>query len=126
MPVDSISINPTTTMNTPPASPHPPNNKLQWKQVFVSQDWASIFVNIFIVIALIITSQINDAANRMYLTYDATIANEYHPNSTIPFWLAIVFPLICMVISLVIYEFISYKRRQTPIISLTLLPLYIF
>ena len=101
-----------------PTSRDGPNNKLQWKQVFLSQDWASIFVNIFIVIALIVTSQINDAADRSFVTYDATISNVYNATSTIPFWLAIVLPLVCMVISLVVYEYVFYKR-QSHFISLT-------
>jgi membrane-associated phospholipid phosphatase len=108
-----LPVIPTTipTMNTPPASPHPPNTKLQWKQVLVSQDWASIFVNTFIVVGLIVTSQLNDTADRTFFTYDATIANEYHPKSTIPFWLAIVVPLLCMLLSLAIYEFVAYRRN---------------
>ncbi len=100
-------------METPPISPHPPNTKfIQWKQVFICQDWASIFVNMFIVLALIIVSStISDTADRSFLTYDATIANEYHPHSTIPFWLAIVFPLICMILSLACYEYVAYSRN---------------
>lgn len=109
-----VELIPTTnpTMNSPAASPHPPNTKLQWKRVFSSQDWASIFVNMFIVVGLIVTSQLSDAADRTFFTYDATIANEYHPKSTIPFWLAIVIPLLCMLLSLVVYEYVAYKRNM--------------
>jgi len=108
-----VELTPTTnpTMNTPPASPHPPNTKIQWKQVFISQDWASIFVNFFIIIGLIVSSQLSDAADRAFFTFDATIANEYHPSSTIPFWLAIVIPLIFMLLSLVVYEYVTYRRN---------------
>jgi membrane-associated phospholipid phosphatase len=67
----------------------------------------------FIILALIIVSStISDSASRSYLTYDATIANQYNPNSTIPFWLAVVLPLICMILSLAVYEYIFYNTSM--------------
>lgn len=49
-----------------------------------------------------------DPKTTSFVTYDATISNEYHPDSSIPYWVAILIPLISLCIS---FGFFEYCRR---------------
>lgn len=61
------------------------------------------------IVALIIVGVTLDPRTNAFVIYDATISKEYHPDSTIPYWLAIVIPLISLFLS---FGFFEFCRRQ--------------
>lgn len=60
------------------------------------------------VVTLIIVSIILDPKTSPFVTYDATISQIYNPDSSIPYWLAILIPLLSLFIS---FGFFEYCRR---------------
>ena len=83
----------------------PQRKRIQWRAVFADQDYASIFMTILAIIALIIFSTVvQDPASQSFLVYDATISKIYNPNSSIPFAVACIVPLVCLLLSLGVLE----------------------
>mmetsp|Transcript_17590 Transcript_17590/g.52858 ORF Transcript_17590/g.52858 Transcript_17590/m.52858 type:complete len:405 (-) Transcript_17590:848-2062(-) len=82
---------------------------VDWKYVFGNQLWATALVTIIPVICLGIIHWAIDPRIRPYNIYDATIS---YPNrsDTIPVAVAVIVPFVLIVLSLLVGEFILFRR----------------
>lgn len=72
------------------------------------QDIPGLVVLVLEIIALIVVGVTLDPKTSSFVTYDATLSQQYNPDSSIPYWLAILVPLISLFIS---FGFFEYCRR---------------
>ncbi|RMZ52981.1 hypothetical protein APUTEX25_001100 [Auxenochlorella protothecoides] len=73
---------------------------LTWAGVLRAQDWGTIILNVLLIIALIITVRVADEPRqRPFSLYDATISYPHNPDS-IPYWVAVLVPFLCLLISI--------------------------
>lgn len=81
------------------------SRRIQWRQVALCQDFTSILLTVLIVLGLVITEGVSSTSSRPYYVWDATISMPYNSNSTIPYWLVPIVPLLSLIISMVVFEY---------------------
>lgn len=72
------------------------------------------------IVALIVTMTTLDPTVTSFVEYDATISNSYKGDSTIPYFVAILVPLISLLISFVALEIVLAKHSSTWSLTMSL------
>ena len=72
------------------------------------QDVATLVALLLEIVALIIVSSVSNPTDNSFLTYDATISFSYQVDSTIPYYVAILVPLISLLLSFVVLELLLW------------------
>lgn len=82
------------------------------KEATGRQDFAYLISHLLIVIPLVLIVEIagDDPTVRSFSIYDATISYAYEGDSTIPFWLALLVPLVSLLISLLVFEALAIRQ----------------
>lgn len=88
------------------------NQRVHWRTVIRSQDWASITATTLIIIPLAVTSYYTHVKDRSFVVYDGSLSLPYYQNSTIPVWVAVLVPSISMLVSLVGIELMGAPTRN--------------
>lgn len=87
---------------------------VRWGFVLKSQLWASALLTIGPLIGLILCHYSFTPTLRPYFVYDATISYALKKD-TIPSWVSVVIPLILLIISLLVGEFLLFKPMHRDI-----------
>lgn len=82
---------------------------VDWKYVISNQLWATALLTIIPVVTLGIVHWVVDPRIQPFNIYDATISYPNHKDS-IPTWVAIIVPFILIVLSLLVGEFILFRK----------------
>ena len=86
---------------------------IDWRFVFSAQHYGTAVTTLAILIALIVIHWTLSATERKFFLYDASISYISH-GDTVPSWVTVVVPMLCLFISLGAYEFIVYRRCVSP------------
>jgi membrane-associated phospholipid phosphatase len=70
-----------------------------WSAVFRRQDWSTVLAALLLIIPVAVLDSTTDFKLRSFSVYDATISFRYNAASTIPYWVAVVGPGCCMLLS---------------------------
>ena len=82
---------------------------IDWKFVFGAQHYGTAVVTLAILIALCVVHWTLSSTQRVFFLYDSSISYISH-GDTIPAWVTVVAPLVCVFISLLAYELLIYRR----------------
>lgn len=82
---------------------------IDWRFVLSAQHYGTAITTLAILIALIVVHWTLPATKRVFFVYDTSISYISH-GDTIPGWVTVVVPMICLLLSLVSYECFIYRR----------------
>ena len=86
--------------------------------VFAAQHYGTAVTTVGILIALCLVHWLLNPSKRVFFLYDTSIS-YVSQGDTIPAWAAVVAPLISIIISLVAYEFIIFRRCAVRLLRLS-------
>ncbi|GAB4813543.1 hypothetical protein N2152v2_000589 [Parachlorella kessleri] len=90
---------------------------IRWTRVLRYQDWVNLLLTIGFVVGLLVADSAQATYVRPYWIYDATISFPYNADSTIPYWVAVVVPLVLMLISFLVGELLLAQHWHGTISS---------
>lgn len=98
-------------LNTILAEPHGSwkIRDVDWRFVFAAQHYGTAVVTLAILIALVVVHWTLSSTQRKFFIYDASISYISH-GDTVPAWVTVVAPMVCLFVSLFAYEFFIYRR----------------
>lgn len=103
---------------------------IKWGQVWRRQDHANLILTGAFIVAVIIVTYVVEPRNDAWFIYDATISNPvvsiHGFNPSVPNWVAVVIPLLCLILTLVLGEFIYSKRQHHSITDAVAVLIYFF
>lgn len=86
---------------------------VQWGKVWRRQDHANMLLTVCLIIGVGVTTFLLDPRDEDFYIYDATIsypaATKHGFSPTVPSWAAIVVPLLMMLLTIVVGEFLYSK-----------------
>lgn len=91
-----------------------------WSQVLSHQDWGTVLLLVAFGIALAIANYNGSYAARPSLAYDASISLPMHPD-TIHYSVAVVIPIINMLITMVVIEYVAFRSFHSRTVAATAL-----